>query len=116
MSNYKELGKFITNARYLTDLNISWNSMKQLELFELIDVIVENKTLQSLNLSHNSLMNPQEELFSKWDAEHAAKYYEQQRAKKILMMRMTPRQREKYELEHCSKSMLAVRKLVKFIK
>ena len=62
--NYKDLGDVITRSKYLRDLDISWNSMKQQELYELIDVIIENKTIHSLNLSHNIISNPNEHLFS----------------------------------------------------
>ena len=45
--------------------------MRCTNMYELIDVIVENRTLQDLNLSYNNLQNAMQEKFS--EATPAAK-------------------------------------------
>lgn len=42
----------------MQDLDISWNGMQPKQMYELIDVIVENRSLQFLNLSYNNLHDP----------------------------------------------------------
>ena len=51
--NYQELCSLIKRSRYLIHLDISWNSLRSYDMYELIDVISENRLLQWLNLSFN---------------------------------------------------------------
>ena len=44
-SNYRELCQLIRTARHLQELDISWNGMRCHQMYELIDVIVDNRTL-----------------------------------------------------------------------
>ena len=51
--NYQELCSLIKRSRYLIHLDISWNSLRSYDMYELIDVISENRLLQWLYLSFN---------------------------------------------------------------
>ena len=43
--NYRELCQLIRSSRHLKELDISWNGMRCHQMYELLDVIVENRTL-----------------------------------------------------------------------
>ena len=53
-SNYKELCALIQISRHLQVLDISWNGLRCHSMYELVDVIADNRSLQDLNLSFNN--------------------------------------------------------------
>lgn len=63
-TNFRELGKMIKNSRHLIELDISWNGMRCHQMYELIDVIVENRSLQHLNLSYNNIFDSMQAQFA----------------------------------------------------
>ena len=52
--NCQALCEFIRGARVLHELDISWNGMGCHQMYELLTVIAENRTLHDLNLSYNN--------------------------------------------------------------
>ena len=55
------LATFVDKSEYLEDLDISWNDLIPLDFVPLLQTISTNKTLVSLNLSCNSLIEKQDQ-------------------------------------------------------
>ena len=58
--NLARLATFVEKSEYLEDLDISWNDLIPLDFVPLLHVVSTNKTLVSLNLSCNSLIDKQD--------------------------------------------------------
>ena len=53
----KLLARFVEESNYLEDLDISWNDLIPVHFTPLLEVLSRNRTLVSLNLSWNILID-----------------------------------------------------------
>lgn len=53
----KKVAKFVEESEYLEVLDLSWNDTRPWHFPPLMDSISRNKTLKSLNLSWNNLID-----------------------------------------------------------
>ena len=62
--NYKELCLFIKNSRHIKELDISWNGMRCHQMYEVVDAIQDNRTLQDLNLGYNNMHDSMQDKYA----------------------------------------------------
>jgi Ran GTPase-activating protein (RanGAP) involved in mRNA processing and transport len=55
--------RYVEKTKHLFHLDISWNSLSGKQTQDLCGIIKENRTLKSLNLSWNSIVNPSADKF-----------------------------------------------------
>ena len=115
--NYRELCQLIRGSRHLKELDISWNGMRCHQMYELLDVIVENRTLSDLNLAYNNLHDSMHEKFAESTAAEKIKTLaEREKVQKKLKAAKTAAQKAAAEREAMDTSMLQIMKLCRFIK
>ena len=56
--------QLIKSSRQLQELDISWNGLRCHQMYEIIDVLSDNRTLQDLNLSFNNFCDQMQEKFA----------------------------------------------------
>lgn len=52
-----DLCKFVLNAAYLEELDLSWNNFMPIDFVTLMDCIIEKGSLRTLNLSWNLIID-----------------------------------------------------------
>ena len=71
-------------------LDISWNCLRCTDMYELVEVISENRTLQWLNLSFNQLADKMQKKFEDCNPEVARKRKREIEAREAKNKRLKP--------------------------
>ena len=55
--SFEDLCQFVDDANYLQEIDVSWNKLRPISFYRLLDIIAKNNQLMYLNLSYNQLFD-----------------------------------------------------------